>query len=66
MLNLMLILSVIAYVIVGFLTFCEYKRKFLLDPKLSPKKVLYIVVHGFLYLLIGAFIAVLGYLILTM
>ena len=66
MLKLILILTIIAYVIIGFLTFCEYRKKFSLEQKYSTKKTIYITIHGFLYLLIGAFITVLGYLILTM
>lgn len=66
MMKLILILTIIAYIVIGFLTFCEYKKKFMLEKKFSTKKTIYIVVHGFLYILIGLFIAVLGYLILTM
>lgn len=66
MLKLILIISVVAYIIVGFLTYTEYKKKFNSEEKISTKKVIYIVIHGFLYALIGLLIAVLGYLILTM
>lgn len=66
MLKLILVLTIIAYIIVGFLTFCEYKKKFMLEKRFSTKKTVYIIIHTFLYVLIGLFITVLGYLILTM
>lgn len=65
MLKVILITSIVAYVIVGFLTYCEYKRKYNEENKITPKKVGYIVLHGFLLVLIGFLITVLGYLIFT-
>lgn len=66
MLQFIFIISVIAYFIVGFFCYCEYKRKFMFTPKWRFEKPIYLFVHGILYLAIGAFIAVLGYLIFTM
>lgn len=66
MLKLILLVTIIAYIVVGFMTYREYKKKFLLEKKFSTKKTIYIVGHVFLFLIIGLFIAVLGYLILTM
>ncbi|EBS4516712.1 hypothetical protein DQT32_04790 [Salmonella enterica subsp. enterica serovar Braenderup] len=66
MLKFILIISIIAYLVVGFLSYCEYKREFMFAKKWTWGKFVYLFVHGSLYVLIGLFIAVLGYLIYTM
>lgn len=64
MLTTILIISIVAYAIILWLTYCEYKVKYK-DAKKS-KKVLYICAASFLGILAGTFVSILGYLILTM
>jgi hypothetical protein len=66
MLEFIFILSIIAYITVGFFCYCEYKRKFMFSSKWTWGKSVYLFSYGILYLILGAFIAVLGYLIYTM
>jgi hypothetical protein len=57
-------MSIVAYAILLWLTYCEYKVKYK-DAKKS-KKVLYICAASFLGIVAGTFVSILGYLILTM
>jgi len=65
MLTYMLFLSVLAYFVIGFLTYSEYKTKFK-DLPMTFKKGSYIFAGVSLFVIAGVFLSVLGYLILTM
>jgi fluoride ion exporter CrcB/FEX len=64
MLTTMLVVSVITYVIILWLTFSEYKAKRSTFTK--NKKVLYVVSAVLLAIIAGILVVLLGYLILTM
>jgi len=65
MLTYMLFLSVLAYFVISFLTYSEYKSKFKGLP-MTFKKGAYIFSGVALFVIAGVFLFVLGYLILTM
>jgi heme/copper-type cytochrome/quinol oxidase subunit 2 len=65
MLTYMLFLTVLAYFVIGFLTYSEYKTRFKERP-MTFKKGFYIFSGVSLFVIAGVFLIVLGYLILTM
>jgi len=65
MLTYMLVLCVLAYFIIGFLSYSEYKSKYGNKP-MKFDKAFYLCFSLVMYIAIGGFLGVLGYLILTM
>ncbi|AQW88634.1 putative membrane protein [Erwinia phage pEa_SNUABM_50] len=62
----MAVLSIFCYIFIGYLAYHDHREKFKEEPNKKVKKVLYATTAITLYVLIGFFLAVLLYLILTM
>lgn len=56
-------LSVLAYLIIGYFTFCEYKNKFMFEKTYTLKKIFYLFTSISLYSISGIFLLVFGYFI---
>ncbi|SOK58378.1 hypothetical protein [Yersinia phage fHe-Yen9-04] len=60
------VLTVIVYLFIGYLAYHDHKQKFKEEPQKKVKSIIYAITAVVLYALIGFFLAVLLYLILTM